>query len=209
LFANPSINILGSRLILLTKSINTHYLEEIPPRQRKNIVVTFSLNPESIADLWEGKYPDTGERITPSISQRLVAARHAMELGFEIRIRVDPILTPEYWEETYRSFYAEIKAMGVNFAYWTLGTYREKNNQLDAWRERWGLTAMEWLPGESELTRDGTHLHIPEQQRMEIYGKTRRFIQLEFPNAKVSLCKETHRLRKMMALCNDDCNCLI
>jgi hypothetical protein len=58
---------------LLTKSTNTRYLNEISSKNRANVVVSFSLNPEPIADLWEGKWPD-GERITRSIADRLEAA---------------------------------------------------------------------------------------------------------------------------------------
>jgi hypothetical protein len=81
LFANPIINHAGNQLILLTKTANTHYLAEIKAEHRPCIIVSFSLNPESIADLWEGKWPDTGERITPLINRRLDAALLAQELG--------------------------------------------------------------------------------------------------------------------------------
>lgn len=54
-FQNTKSNPFNSKLILLTKSANTHFLSEVRP---DNIVVTMSLNPEGIADLWEGKYAD-------------------------------------------------------------------------------------------------------------------------------------------------------
>jgi DNA repair photolyase len=209
LFADPTRNRQGNKLILLTKSTNTHYLDDIRPEHRANVVVSFSLNPEPIADLWEGKWPDTGERITPPIAQRLQAARFAQDLGFEVRVRVDPILTPKGWEERYAEFVADVKAAGISFRYWTLGTYREKNAQLDAWRERWGLPAMEWQPGEDELVKDGTHRHMREERRIEIYRAAMAIIRREFPQARVSLCKETHAVRRAVALCNADCNCLI
>lgn len=209
LFSNPARNLSGNKLILLTKTANTHYLADISPAHRTNIVVSFSLNPEPIADLWEGKWPDTGERITPSISKRLDAVKYAQDLGFEVRVRVDPILTPDNWEEHYTSFIADVRNEGINFRYWTLGTYREKNPQLDAWRERWGLLPMEWQPSDLELVKDGTHRHLSEEHRIDIYRKVTAFIQREFPRARVSLCKETHTVRKALALCNADCNCLI
>src|SRR5947208_6129489 len=65
LFASLSANPKDCKLILLTKSANTHYLKEISPIDRRNVIVTFSLNPEPIADLWEGKCPDN-IRITPT-----------------------------------------------------------------------------------------------------------------------------------------------
>jgi DNA repair photolyase len=209
LFSNPERNLAGNKLILLTKTANTHYLADIPAEQRSNVVVSFSLNPEPVADLWEGKWPDTGERITPSISKRLEAVRYAQDLGFEVRVRVDPIFTPEQWEEHYAAFIADVKSLGINFRYWTLGTYREKNGQLDGWRERWGLLPMEWQLHDTELVKDGTHRHLPEARRIEIYTKVRDLIRCEFPKARISLCKETHTVRRALALCNADCNCLV
>jgi DNA repair photolyase len=205
LFASRTSNPADCKLILLTKSANTHYLDDIAPDFRRNVVVTLSLNPEGVADLWEGKWPD-GERITPSIRRRLDAARLAQDMGFEVRVRIDPILTPHGWEEQYRDFVAEVKRSGINFRYWTLGTYREKNKQLDAWRDMWGLPAMEWEP--TDLEHDGTHWHLPMERRVAIYKEVTGIIRSEFADARVSLCKETHSVRRQLMLCNADCNCL-
>ncbi|MCL4304070.1 MAG: hypothetical protein KJ077_50770 [Anaerolineae bacterium] len=207
LFAREKTNPNNCKLILLTKSTNTRYLADIDRADRSNVVVSFSLNPEPVADLWEGKWPD-GERITRSIADRLKAVTLAQELGFEVRVRVDPILTPPGWQDYYRDFVRQVRQTGIEFRYWTLGTYREKNTQLQAWAQRWGLQPMEWQPGEDELVHDGTHWHLSVQRRVEIYRTVRDLIREEFPEAKVSLCKETHSIRKALALCNADCNCL-
>lgn len=209
LFGSSERNPLGNKLVLLTKSANTHFLEEITPANRSNILVTFSLNPEEIADLWEGKYTDTRERITPTIEMRLQAAKFAQDLGFEVRVRIDPILTPEGWQDLYRQFVSRILQVGLQFRYWTLGTYREKNDQLDRWRDMWDLPEMEWHPAEGELVRDGTHRHMSTARRVEIYSVVRDIIRGHYPQARVSLCKETHEVRRAVALCNADCNCLI
>lgn len=206
-FASETANPKNCKLILLTKSTNTHYLADITQADRDNVVVSFSLNPEPIADLWEGKWPD-GERITRSISDRLEAVTLAQEMGFEVRVRIDPILTPPGWQENYRDFVRQVRQAGIEFRYWTLGTYREKNTQLQAWAQRWGLQPMEWQPDEGELVHDGTHWHLSLQRRIEIYQTIRDIIREEFPEAKVSLCKETHSIRKALTLCNADCNCL-
>jgi DNA repair photolyase len=209
LFGDEKFNPNHNRLILLTKTANTHFLADVVSSYRSNIVASFSLNPESIADLWEGKWPDTGERITPTMHRRLEAVRFAQELGYEVRVRLDPILTPGGWQEEYASFIADVKARGIGFHYWTLGTYREKNTQLDGWRERWGLLPMEWQPDDNELAKDGTHRHLPGNKRIEIYKTIKEIIQREFPDARISLCKETHSVRQSVAMCNADCNCLI
>lgn len=209
LFGSQQHNPLNNKLILLTKSSNTYYLQDIAPEHRRNIVVSFSLNPEPVADLWEGKWPDTGERITPSIASRFEAAKYAQSLGFEVRVRIDPILTPDGWEEHYADFISNVRTAELNFHYWTLGTYREKNSQLDAWRERWGLPAMEWEPTDEEMEQDGTHRHLSPKRRIQIYQSVAHMIRTEFPNSRISLCKETHVVRKLVGLCNADCNCLV
>lgn len=124
MFADPERNPNRNPLVLLTKSKNVHYLEGLPTQ---NIAVTFSLNPEAIADLWEGKWPDTLERITSPISERLEACLQAQRMGFEVRWRLDPILYPPGWQKLFEEFFREAASMGLRPRYVTLGTYREKN----------------------------------------------------------------------------------
>lgn len=219
LFTRRETNPLGNPIILLTKSANTHYLDDIPsPALNRdasgeipNVVISMSLNPDLIADRWEGKYPDTLERITPPISRRLEALRHAQDLGFEVRARIDPILTPPGWEEMYREFFNEmVNVHGLRPTMLTLGTYREKNAQLDTFRGKWGLPPMEWSP-ETTVGREGTHIH--DAGRAETYRRVTEMIGRAFRGTAhlphVSLCKETHAVRKETNLCNANCNCLV
>lgn len=87
LFGDPNTNPRGCPLVLLTKSANVDQLEHLPHNGK--VVVSFSLNPQSIADLWEG--------ITPSIARRLKAGLKAQAWGYHYRWRKDPILTPSGW----------------------------------------------------------------------------------------------------------------
>ncbi len=68
---------------------------------------------------------------------------------------------------------------------------------------------MEWQPSDDELVKEGTHRHLPEARRVEIYATVRDLIAREFPKGRVSLCKETHSVRQALHLCNADCNCLV
>ena len=205
LFANSETNPRKNKLILLTKSANTHYLEGLPT---ENVAVTFSINPERESDLWEGKFTDTRERITPSIERRLLACKQAQDFGFEVRWRLDPILTPEGWERDYAGFFRDAARMGVTPRYITLGTYREKNNQLDFWRSAWGLVEPEWEP--DELIKDGTHRHLPKERRLEIYHKIGKLIN-DAPwriQPRMELCKESHFMRQAIGIVGCNCNCL-
>jgi len=204
-FADPQSNPKGRYLILLSKSTNVHFLDGLPAAGAP-VAVTFSVNPEAIADLWEGKYPDTLERITPPMAERLRACREAQRMGFETRLRIDPILTPEGWEEMYADFIAEIASLGLTPTRITLGTYREKNPQLDAWRAKWGLPPMEWEP--PALAREGTHRHVPRMERVVAYRKIAACLRTALPHSAIALCKETNATRQETGLRGSCCNCL-
>ena len=206
IFQSEKSNPLDTQLVLLTKSANTHFLKTVKP---KNIIVTMSLNPEGIADLWEGKYQD-GVRITPSITDRLEALKYAQDLGFETRIRLDPILTPDDWEGQYREFVNDMYKLGVKPSFITLGTYREKNHQIDTWREKWGLLPAEIDDFNVGDKTEGTHFHV--QGRNEIYSTVETIIKKGYAGGSfkphISLCKETFSIRKELGMTNMHCNCL-
>jgi len=205
MFADPARNPRRCLLVLLTKSANVHYLDGLPSKGAP-IAVTFSVNPEAVADLWEGKYPDTLERISPPISERLRACKEAQEMGFETRLRLDPILTPDGWQEMYADFVATLRQMGLRPSRVTLGTYREKSSQLDTWREKWGLPPMEWEP--RKMVRAGTHRHAAESSRVETYAAVAGMLHSALPTSLIAVCKETHGVRERLGLSNACCNCL-
>ena len=203
LFASEKTNPFGRKLILLTKSINVHYLEGLPIT---NILVTFSLNPEPIADLWEGKWND-GLRITPPIKDRLIASAKAQQMGFEVRWRVDPILTVDNWENIYRRFFHSSAAEGHQPTRITLGTYREMGRSLLPIAAKWGLPPIEWIP--EELSKEGMHYHIPG--RLDIYRQLMGFIKSAWRQAEtipvIALCKEPRFIREALGLNHSHCNC--
>jgi DNA repair photolyase len=205
LFSNQSTNPQGSKLILLTKSANTHYLEGVPTT---NVILTMSLNPECIADLWEGKWSD-GERITPLIEDRLEASRLGQEMGFEVRWRIDPVVPVTSYQEAYTQFFQDAALRGHKPQRITIGTYREMTRSLGIIAKKWGLPAVEWiLP---ELIKDGLHYHFPADERAGIYTFIKKAIEKAWSNTGhqpiVALCKETRTVRIETGLLHDKCNC--
>jgi DNA repair photolyase len=204
LFASPKTNPQGCKLVLLTKSTNMRYLEKVPP---ENILTTFSLNPEAVADLWEGKFSD-GTRVTPTIAERLNASLRAQEMGFEVRWRIDPVIPCEGWQDIYATFLSAAVRDGHKPTRITLGTYRETQPALRAFSRLWGLPAMEWEP--SGLEHDGAHYHLPKHQRMEIYSHLLSTIRAAWYGVGapvVALCKEPRDLRRELGLDHNMCNC--
>jgi len=203
LFASDETNPRRCKLLLLTKSTNVHYLRGLATR---NVVVSFSLNPEPIADLWEGKFND-GTRVTPSTDERLAAAKTAADMGFEVRWRIDPILDVPDWEDTYRQFIHAAAEDGHKPTRITLGTYREMQPTLTLFAERWGLPPMEWKP--PKLARDGPHHHVGERAR--IYSVLTDAIRQAWAGTGhqpiTALCKEPRRVRQACGLDHEQCNC--
>jgi len=73
-------------ILLLSKGGENHVkvLEDIPRDLRKGFIVSFSINPQVIVNRYE--------RGTASADSRIKAARTASEMGFRVRIRIDPII---------------------------------------------------------------------------------------------------------------------
>ena len=205
IFANKDTNPHGCQLILVTKSANVHYLEGLPTN---NVILSMSLNPEPIADLWEGKWDD-GVRITPPIEDRLIASLIGQDMGFDVRWRVDPLLPVEDWKDIYQEFFQDAAKDGHRPSRITLGTYREMARSLATLSKKWGLPEMEWSP--ENLTKDGSHYHLPDEVRVEIYEHLRDCIisawNSTWHEPIVALCKESRVIRSKIGLLHDNCNC--
>jgi DNA repair photolyase len=167
-----------------------------------------SLNPESIADLWEGKWDD-GTRITPHIDERLAASELGEEMGFEVRWRVDPVVPVEGWQDAYAQFFDHAARRGHRPQRITLGTYREMGKSLSTMSRKWGLPPVEWeLP---ELSIDGSHYHLSSRLRADIYEFMKGAIASAWLGTGhqpiVALCKESRTMRQAVGLLHDRCNC--
>jgi len=205
MIASADTNPTGCRLILLTKSANVRYLKGLPTN---NVAVTFSLNPESIADLWEGKFAD-GLRVTPYIDKRIAASLQAQKMGFEVRWRVDPVLHPDGWETAYDSFFRDAAERGARPSRITLGTFRMNTAGLLTFAEKWGMPPMEWLP--DKMVKAGQHHHEPDDVRVPIYKRVMQMIGDAWRGTRhepiVALCKETLSARRAVGIKHNNCNC--
>jgi len=205
LFASPKTNPNVSKCILLTKSVNVRYLEGLPTA---NVLVTFSLNPGLIADLWEGKFDDR-VRVTPSIDRRLQASLRAQAMGFEVRWRIDPIIPVDGWQDAYAEFFSGAARDRHRPTRITLGTYRETQPSLRTFAQSWGLPPIEWTP--SGLEKDGAHYHLDKQHRVGIYRSLATHVKGAWSSLGgtpyVALCKEPRAVRTAVGLTHDMCNC--
>jgi len=169
--------------------------------------VSFSLNPQAIADVFEGKYPD-GLRVTPSIKRRLDASGRAAQLGFQTRWRIDPIVPIEGWEERYRDFF--LQAAHLRPSRITLGIYRKMGSSLGQFARSWGLAPMNWRPQSPMVGDEGSHYQLPTAERTTLYRTINGFIGEVWPEQRrpvVSLCKEKTAVREESGVVSRECNC--
>ncbi len=106
----------------------------------------------------------------------------------------------------YHEFFRVTSKAGHKPSRITLGIYRQKNTRLSLWAEKWGIPPTDWEP--PGMVKQGSHYHLPHQQRLRIYSTIIPLIKEYFPQTQVALCKETHAIRKELHLCNTACNCL-
>ncbi|GAH93056.1 unnamed protein product, partial [marine sediment metagenome] len=86
------------KVLFVTKSTNVKNLLKIA--SPKQVIVSFSLNAKSVAERWEKKAPPVGKRIE--------AAKKLSDAGYEVRIRIDPMVPIEEWLGNYTGLIDEI-----------------------------------------------------------------------------------------------------
>jgi spore photoproduct lyase len=79
------------KLLILTK--NTNIKGIIKSESQDVVIVSFSVNAYPISDIWEHGAPTPKERIN--------AAKKLSELGYTVRLRIDPMVPVEGWKEGY------------------------------------------------------------------------------------------------------------
>ena len=160
------------KLLLLSKSSNVKFLVEKP---RWQTVVSFSLNVPEVWKLWE--------KGTPRPERRIEAAGKVKEVGYETRVRIDPIFPIEDWRLCYNNLlymiFEKLKPDRV-----TLGTPRGLKKTLMFSEDT------SWA---KYFTEDsGWGKKISSEVRKEIYiFFFDKLIDLGLSKHEISICKET------------------
>lgn len=99
---------------LRTKSVNTRELEKLRPLP--NLIVSFSLSPESMARRIDLK--------TPSAQGRIRAMKTLSEKGFKLGAHFDPIIYEDSFKERYEELLLSMKDVNPKLEYLSLGVVR-------------------------------------------------------------------------------------
>ncbi|RLF35104.1 MAG: hypothetical protein DRN03_05745 [Thermoplasmata archaeon] len=173
------------KILFLTKGGVRHIevLKQIPKEMRKMFIVSFSINPQVVVERFE--------KGTASSNDRISAANMAQEMGFEVRIRIDPMIPIEGWVLYYnklvRELLDEIKPSRI-----TLGTLRALMKTRKYTKDR------SWLKYVSEPSPWG--LRIEGNLRIKMYELMIETLREYGFKRPIALCKETLNVWKVLHL---------
>ena len=154
--------------------------------------MSFSLNAIPVADKWEK---------APKAIRRLEAAKKLYEEGFEVRVRIDPMVPVENWEKHY------IHLIDLIFEKFlperiTLGSLRGLQSTIN------GCSDKSWVKYLSESSNWGKKVDI--NQRLAMYKKIISYLTEKYNYSNVSLCKETKAIWGILKMDYKKikCNCI-
>lgn len=164
---------------LKTKSDNIGNLLEIPGS--KNIVISWSLNPQD--------FIDKEEISVASLKERLIAAQKIQKHGYSIAFHFDPIVPIKDWEIKYKEVVDKIyEYVHAPIAWISLGTLRFTRELKGFMEQRFAdsqITYGELLMGEDKKLR------YPEFIRRPIFKKMLEWFKAHDEKSPVYLCMES------------------
>jgi len=159
------------KVLFLTKSSNVeNFLKSDSQRQA---IFSFSLNALPVAKKWEK---------APSVVKRIKAAKRVFEDGYEVRIRIDPIVPVENWQESYLQLldliFDNFKPERI-----TLGSLRGLQSTIN------GCTDNSWVKYLKESSNWGKKVDF--EVRYAIYTAIIQRLSGNYNFNNIALCKET------------------
>jgi len=182
----------GHKVLFVTKSDNIENLLE--GDHRGNAIISFSLNADTVARRFEKRAPPVAERIE--------AASKLSRAGYEVRIRIDPIVPVLNWEDGYKSLIDQIFSKFIP-ARVTLGSLRGLQSTINQAPDK------SWVKYLSEKSSWGKRIEF--NTRYWIYYKLIRYLQEKYVYTNIALCKETLEIWDKLGMDyrKINCNCTL
>jgi len=177
------------KVLFLTKSSFVENLLKI--KSNNQAIISFSLNAIPIAERWEK---------APPVLKRVEAAKKAFDAGYDVRIRIDPMVPVENWKKYYLEL-IEIIFQNITPERITLGSLRGLQSTIN------GCTDKTWIRYLKESSNWGRKIDF--KTRYDMYAALIQELKA-YKFEKVALCKETvqmwHALK--MDYKKIRCNCV-
>jgi spore photoproduct lyase len=170
---------------LKTKTASIHNL--LPDAPSRNILISWSLNPEEIIQ--------KEEQGAASLDERLEAAWICQEKGYHLGFHFDPIFFFKGWQEAYKKTILKLfsKIRPKKIAWISLGCFRfmpPLKSIIEYRHPKAEYIYQEFIPALDKKMR------YPQNQRVEIYQNLLRWIQEGGQEVLVYLCMENPSIWK-------------
>ena len=179
------------KVLFLTKSIWIKNLLKL--KTNGSPIISFSLNASYASGKWEKK--------APPIRKRIKAAKQLWEVGYEVRIRIDPMVPIRNWKNHYRNLVDRIFS---NFEpeRITIGSLRGLQSTIN------NVTDRSWVRYLTERSNWGKRMDF--NTRFSMYSDIISYLKDNFDFKNVALCKETIEMWNKLGMDYSDirCNCI-
>jgi len=178
------------RVLFVTKSPNVQHL--LAMESHNQVILSFSLNAVKVAEKWEK---------APPVKKRIEAAKKLSEAGYEVRLRIDPVVPIEGWEKHYSSLliliFDSLRPERI-----TLGSLRGLQSTIN------GCSDKTWTVYLSETSNWGKKIAFDTRQ--EMYAALIAELREQYGFTKVALCKETMAMWRRLGMDYRTiaCNCV-
>jgi spore photoproduct lyase len=179
------------KVLFLSKSDR---IDNIVQLESDNIVPSFTLNADSVASRWE--------RGAPIIKKRIRAARSLSEVGYSVRIRIDPIIPIDNWKKAYISLidhiFSQLRPERI-----TLGSLRGLQSTIN------NASDKSWVKYLSESSNWGKRVN--SETRYLIYSAVLAHLKEYYNYSNVAFCKETKDMWNKLSMNHLEmkCNCIL
>lgn len=183
----------GSRHKVMFLTKGTYVKNFLENDWQKNALLSWSLNAEKVAKRWE--------HLAPVPRDRIKAAELCARAGYEVRVRIDPMVSVEGWREGYQ------KLIDHLFNHFrperiTLGCLRGLASTIREARDK------SWVKYLDESSSWGKKPSF--ERRFAMYSFVISYLNKEYDFHKIGICKDTIALwRKLnMDFNKITCNCV-
>ena len=150
-----------------------------------NVIVSWSINPQEVIDL--------EEKGTPSLENRLNAARLCAKKGYQIGFHLDPIILIPQWEDAYRGLveilFDFIPSSQIEWV--SIGSFRYRSSLKPIIKSRHPKTLL--FTGEHLPSKDGKYRYL-RQLRNKAYETIQASLQEKSKELAIYFCMETKEI---------------
>lgn len=178
------------KILFLTKSTNVENICELDAQ--KEFVMSFSLNAIPVSETWEK---------APKPIDRIKAAKKVYDIGYETRVRIDPMVPIENYQKHYARLVDDIFS-NLKPARVTVGSLRGLQSTIN------NVTDRSWIGYLDEWSNWGRK--ISSEKRYEMYKFLIDYLRDRYNYRDVALCKETIEMWEKLGMNYKRirCNCI-